>query len=379
MKITVLGRGNAGCLTALHYYYYGKLNNLNLEIELIHDSKIPTLTVGQATIPHLPHFIWESLGINFYNSKQTIKSTIKSGILYENWGKINDNFFHGFPLGTYALHYDTQEIQNYILQKGLFNVKISDEHIIDYNKIDSDYIFDCRGYPKNYENYESLINPLNAVVCSNIDKVESDTHWTRAVATPDGWCFYIPLHNTVSLGYMYNSNITTKETAINNFKNIFKIEDIREEFPFKQYIAKQPIIDDRIILNGNMLFFLEPLESTSVATYDQWNRFTWDWIIEKKITSNQACTLIKEYTQKIQNFILYHYAFGSKYDTPFWSFAKNMTNCIKDKEFYNILEYSKNHSDFSIRNIDYMDNGNIYGQWKPWNIKFWYDSMTKKV
>lgn len=381
MKITVLGRGNAGCLTALHYAYYTKINNENVEVELIHDSKKPTLVVGQATIPHLPHFLWEAIGSNLYNNQNDLKATLKAGTLFEGWGKYNDKLFHGFPLGTYALHYDTKQVQDYIINnsKGLFDVKVKDENVINYDNIDSDYIFDCRGWPTDKTNYDTLMNPLNAVICSNINKVEDETMWTRACATPDGWAFYIPLHDQVSLGYMYNSNITTREQAEKNFKDQFNIDSVRESFPFHQYICKTPIIDDRVIMQGNKLFFLEPLESTSVATYDAWNRMTYDWIINKNFTSQQTTEKVRSYINDVQNFILYHYAFGSKFDTPFWNYAKEMADKLDDKNFDNILNYSINEDELTIRNLGLRDNDKQYAQWKPWNIKVWHDGMTKKL
>ena len=383
MKITIIGKGNAGVLTALHYYYHSQFSNQKVEIELIHDKKIPSLTVGQATTVELPFFLWTALGTDFYNNQKELKSTLKTGILYEDWGKKNKEIFHCFSFGSYAIHYDTHRVQDYILKKGLFKVKIIDENIIDYNKIDSDIIFDCRGWPKNFTNYETLTNPLNAVICSNLNikKSDLDIHWTRAVATPDGWCFYIPLHNTVSVGYMYNSKITDKKSAEKNFKKMFNINHLREEFPFKQYIAKNPIIDERIVLNGNMLFFLEPLESTSVATYIEWIRLTYDWLILKRRTSIEISNIIKNYTKQIQNFILWHYNFGSKYNTPFWKYAKKLSNNIEktDIEFKDILNYSKDTDYSKIREIPFDRNNYRYAQWQPWSIKLWYDGVTKKM
>jgi hypothetical protein len=379
MKITVLGRGNAGCLTALHYHYYGKVFKKNIEVELIYDDKIPTLTVGQATTLELPEFLWKALGTDYYSNSKDLNYTMKTGIMYEDWGKINKNIFHCFSMGSYALHYDTQVFQNHILKNADFKIKIINDHVLNYDKIDSDYIFDCRGWPKNNNDYESLVNPLNAVVCSNLKRKNKEPDWTRAVATPDGWCFYIPLHNTVSLGYMYNSKITTKTQAIKNFKKQFKINHIRESFPFKQYIAKNPIKDNRIIYNGNRLFFLEPLESTSVATYIHWNRIVWDSIIEKKYSLNDASLYIKDYTKKIQNFILWHYSFGSKYNTPFWKYSKKLSQKIKDENFYEILDFIKKYDISDLRNLNVDNNSNLkYSQWEPWSFKLWQEGMTKK-
>lgn len=379
MKITVLGRGNAGCLSALHFNYYNKfLNDKNIEVELIHDSKTPTLTVGQATTLILPPIIWEALGTDYYSNSVDLDYTMKTGIMYENWGKKQDKIFHPFELGRYALHYDTQKFQSHILKHADFNVKIVDKYIDDYNEIDSDYIIDCRGWPKDFDNnYTLLKNPLNHVVCANIKKSECEVDWTRAIATQDGWSFYIPLHDNVSVGYMFNSNITKLEDATNRLKEMYGIKDeIREEFPFKQYIANEPIVDNRVIKNGNMLFFLEPLESTSVHTYIHWNRIVWDCIVQNKYSTQTASEIIKDHVQKVQNFILWHYASGSKYDTPFWDYAINLSKTHKkDPYFEDLLEYSKNMTYDMIRNFDYKRNAETYAQWQPFSFKLWCDGI----
>jgi len=379
MKITVLGKGNAGCLTALHFHYFSKFSNKKVEVELIHDSKTPTLTVGQATTLHLPTILWQALGTDYYTNSNDLNYTMKTGIMYENWGKYNEKIFHPFALGHYALHYDTQKFHNHILKNSNFKVKVVDNYVNNFDNIDADYIFDCRGWPKDFDNnYDELINPLNAVVCANIPKKEKEVDWTRACATPDGWTFYIPLHDNVSLGYMYNSNITSKDKAINNFKNQFNVESIREAFPFKQYIAKKPI-DGRLVKNGNMLFFLEPLESTSVATYIQWNRIMYDCIINETIDTQSASNYIKEYTKKVQNFILWHYADGSKYNTKFWKYAKNLAKVIrKDENFNDILNYSLSEDLPMLRNYDYKRNNELYSQWEPWSFRVWHDGVNKK-
>ena len=81
---------------------------------------------------------------------------------------------------------------------------------------------------------------------------------------------------------MYNDTITSLKEATANFKKIFKLAkhnyylgDKVNNFKFKNYLAKEPI-QDNVILSGNRLFFLEPLESTAVGAYLQWARFCYD-------------------------------------------------------------------------------------------------------
>ena len=160
MKITILGRGNAGCLTALHYSHYAR-HKKNISVELLYDSNIPPEKVGQATLLEPPKLLWAALGINWYNNP--IQATPKFGILYENWGKKNHKFIHPFPLNTVALHYAPTKLQDTILKSKYF--KVREKHINNYDEIDSDYIFDCRGrHITNWNDYTMLTNPLNAVI-----------------------------------------------------------------------------------------------------------------------------------------------------------------------------------------------------------------------
>ena len=376
MKITVLGRGNAGCLTALYYSYYTR-NQKDIHIELIHDPDIPPEKVGQATVLEPPGLLWKALGINWYDNP--IDATPILCILYENWGKKNHKFFHPFPLNDVTIHYTPSRLQDVILESGYFDVK--EKHIDDYNQIDSDFIFDCRGRNTNkQDDYYNLINPVNSVLLGESNSKECDINWTRAVATPDGWTFVIPktTQNT-SYGYLYNDKITSIEEASANFEKLFDFSkgeiEKKTSLKFNNYIAKRPIIDDRIILGGNRLFFLEPLEATAIQAYLFWAQRTFWWIIDKRSNPNFATQELYKYTTQLQNFILWHYVFGSKYNTPFWRYAQEFT--INDDEFHKIVFAIKKFSliDIIDDRIDIGVSPHGYGQWMPWSFKNWYEGM----
>ena len=141
---------------------------------------------------------------------------------------------------------------------------------------------------------------------------------------------------------------------------------------FKKYVANNPIIDNRIILTGNRLSFIEPLEATAIQTYLQWARITYDWILLKNFSADEAVHKIKKYILEIENFIIWHYQFGSKYDTPFWDYAKTFT--IEDPEFYKFLKYTQNIGD------DWCDeekNRNMwYGQWQAMGFHYWHEGVV---
>ena len=117
------------------------------------------------------------------------------------------------------------------------------------------------------------------------------------------------------------------------------------------------------------------MESSSVQTYIEWIKMCWDYIFNK---TNPRQEIVR-YIEQTQNFVLWHYQFGSKYDTPFWDYAKTLT--FKDNEFDNFLKYSR-----QLDKYDILPKGNLYGgmaegllysQWPPYSFKRWDDGMNK--
>ena len=375
MKVTVVGAGNAGSFTALHWSWYTR-NDPNVQVELVYNPDILPERVGQATLLDAPHLLWGSTGFDWYNNN--IHATFKSGILYENWGKANEKFFHNFPADRMAMHYCPWEIQSTILKSGHFKVIESD--VLDPQAIDSDYIFDCRGKPEDFTNYHELLNPINSVILGKPNWNVAESFWSRHVATPDGWTFVIPTHpdspsHDYCIGYCYNDSITTKQEAEQNFLSLFDVT-VTKHSSFKNYIAKSPVIDERIFLNGNRLFFLEPLESSSTQTYLHWAKTLFGSILLDERSIQQAEEDIVRYIRQTQNFILWHYHFGSKYDTPFWEYAKTLR--FIDQEFDDILEYSRSCSKYDI--VPETHGGStinhLYSQWPPYSFKVWDDGMA---
>tara|TARA_B100000427_G_scaffold298177_1_gene279011 strand:- start:860 stop:1963 length:1104 start_codon:yes stop_codon:yes gene_type:complete len=364
MKIVIVGAGNAGCFTALHYAWYTR--GFPVEIELIYDPSTPVEKVGQATFTSPPELLSDTIGFNWYNNQ--INATFKSGILYEGWGKKKDNHFHSFIPNQMAMHYCPWEMQEAVLKSGWFKVTEGD---VDPKDVDANYVFDCRGKPKDFSDYEELKNPTNACLLGKPNWDTTKALWSRHVATPNGWTFIIPTHSNspshdYSVGYCYNNNITSQENAEKNMLEMFDV-DITRHISYKNYIAKNPVIDNRIFLNGNRLFFLEPLESSSLESYLQWTRFSYDAIITNKRSIDSIKDEIRRYIEKVQNFILWHYHFGSQYDTSFWKYAQTLK--FKDVDFNLILKNIRKAS-FSL---DFPQER--YAQWFSSSIKNWEDGM----
>jgi hypothetical protein len=372
MKIAVVGAGNAGSFTALFYAWYGR--NFNVEVELIHNPNIQPEKVGQATLVRPPGLLWAATGFNWYDN--SIHATFKSGILYEGWGKKKDKFFHEFPSDTMAMHYCPWEMQKSILESGHFKVTESDS--LDIDSVDADYVFDCRGKPKDYSDYTILKNPTNSAILAKPKWDLTRTHWSSHIATPDGWTFVIPTHedspsHDYCVGYCYSNKCSTDIEAEYNFKNMFDV-DIKKHVRYKNYIANKPI-DGRVILNGNRLFFLEPLESSSTQTYFEWIKMTWNYILRNGKDPSEE---IKKYINENQNFILWHYMFGSKYNTDFWDYAKSFN--INDDTMVRYINFAKKCDRYQILPDTYGGGSKnvLYGQWPPYSFKNWIDNVGNK-
>jgi hypothetical protein len=408
MKITIIGGGQAGVWTALHYGYWTR-NDKDIEVELIYDPEIDPFPVGQGMNLPAVELLWKACGTDWYHNET--RSTPKVGILYENFSKENTNIYHPFPYINIAIQADPKYLQRYILNSGLFNVK--EENVTDLDTVDADVIFDCRGNTKKDDiEYEPLYCPVNSVLLAVGPSSNVAQLWSRHVATPDGWTFVIPnTTNTTSYGYLYNKDITSLETAQTNFSELFGKEFPNEmktvNLPFESYMAKEPLRIDsngrKIILNGNRLAFLEPMEATAIGFYLTVAEFTFDWVMDKSnsnsnlsqkaempmsiyqmqnITSN-----IKQQIHEIYTFILWHYTRGSVYETPFWRTAQAETTVIIEQpNASKELLYGKfEHIIDLVKSLDYIDcrvsDWNIpdinFGQWSANSIKLWYDEYIK--
>lgn len=355
IKIAIIGAGNAGCITALHFHKFLLEVSDQFEIDIYHSPHDhPIEKVGQGTTILVPQLISSVLNINWYHNP--IGATFKTGILYEGWGKKNDKIFHPFEMPNAAMHFVPKKFSECVLESNLFNVQ---EKIIDdpEKEIDADVIFDCRGrHNRDESNYESLINPLNSVILSKKHERDPDLIYTRCVATPNGWTFVIPNQDSVSYGYLYNNNITKKEDAIDDFISRFNLDEITDSLNFDNYMAKSFYNGNRTILQGNMYGFIEPMEATSVAFYQTICRESWDFIFQLR-TAEQCNNRIRNNMKQLENIILWHYQYGSKYDTPFWDYAKSLPFNPDDK-FYEMISDEKNDPE-------------MYGQWLKWNFDNW--------
>ena len=131
-------------------------------------------------------------------------------------------------------------------------------------------------------------------------------------------------------------------------------------------------------MNGNRLSFLEPLEATSTGFYENVAITALGHIargVDKERCSNQ----IRKEILEIQNFVLWHYQFGSKFDTPFWEYAKSLP-FDPGSQFNKVIEYSMNnlYSDLireRARDRENFRDCGYYGHWSASAFKIWAEGV----
>jgi tryptophan halogenase len=91
-NVVIAGGGTAGWMAAAAF---GKLLGKNLNITLVESDLIPTVGVGEATIPSL-HIFHDLLKIKESEVMAATNATFKLGINFENWRDVNQDYLHSF-------------------------------------------------------------------------------------------------------------------------------------------------------------------------------------------------------------------------------------------------------------------------------------------
>jgi len=91
-NVVIAGGGTAGWMAAAAL---GKLLGKNLNITLVESDLIPTVGVGEATIPTL-HIFHDLLKIKEADVMKATNATFKLGISFENWRDVNQDYIHSF-------------------------------------------------------------------------------------------------------------------------------------------------------------------------------------------------------------------------------------------------------------------------------------------
>jgi len=351
-KLTVVGKGAVGSLAVAHFLHY-----TDWAIEWIYDENIPTASVGEATNLTVPKNLYWTLDFRNDDLLQ-INGTAKLGISKKRWSK--KDFNHFFPSGLTAMHFTAKELQDFIFNKVKNNsrLNITKGHVDNPETLDSDFVMMCVGSPKetNKKDFEILKNiPVNAAYVTQCDWDFPKFQYSLTDAMPNGWVFGIPLQNRISIGYLYNSDLTSLQEVKKDLQQIFddyklNPSDRTQHLTFESYYRKQNFTP-KVVYNGNASFFLEPLEATSTGMAISVMRKAWD-LWNGNLTIQECQKQYEKEIDEIESMILLHYMAGSTYKTKFWDKAKKISLLKIKKQFKDKTEWAKFVLDATIDMYD---------------------------
>jgi tryptophan halogenase len=320
MQLTVVGRGTAGCITAL----YAQRKYPTYTVTMVYDDKIPIIGVGESTTPPFMKMMHE-IGISLDDLVKNCDATVKSSIKFVNWNGDGKYYHHGFeydydPLtaahemyngkcldtvdyssqlsdagkfdkdSNYAVHFNAKVLAEYLemvaVERGIIiengNIKtvhknsegFVEELVLDSGKkIKTDFVFDCSGfarlfadkeYKSPYKSYEKHLPTKRAMPFFLKREEDKIPVYTEAIAMKYGWMWKIPVGDRYGCGYVFDSDYITDEQAYDEICEITGQQPfVPKKISFKPGYFTKPFNKNTVSL-GLSHGFLEPLEATSI-------------------------------------------------------------------------------------------------------------------
>jgi tryptophan halogenase len=346
MRVAVLGGGTAGFIAAAH------LTRHLPDAELLHifDSRIPTIGVGEGTTPRFPMWFEEVTGLGFPHLAARCGATMKRGSRYEGWGCGGTDFVHRFqPVQLFAYHFDAATVVQ-VLGEHVRATRV-DARVVELHtssdgvriRLDDgtthlcEYVFDARGFPiGGAGNSEHFIQldwiPTGRAMIRRLHP-QGLSGMSRIVARPHGWIFQIPLLYWTSCGYVFNPRINSDAEVAADLTTFLHEEGVgsweQRGAPSFPNFMRRKMFDGRVFWGGNAASFIEPLEATTIGHAIGQIRSATRWIVEEgqgrcaepdEVDAFNRATL--SYMCCDSLFVAWHYACGSRWDTPFWQYAR---------------------------------------------------------
>ena len=304
-----------------------------------------------------------------YNEKNIIKNFSLNGTNENTTDSDSAYHFDATLLGEYLKN-------EYCIPKGVTHIQGTyttcqlDEHgYIKYLKLENDeteyhadLFIDCTGFKGilidevmgiDFHSYSSvLINDraLATTIPYHDKNIEMETN-TNATTLNAGWCWNIPLYNRIGTGYVYSSQFLSDDEAEKEFREYLlkyrkpfaKKEPLQDfsKIKFKTGIREKPWYKN-VVSIGLSSGFIEPLESTGlyltyVSIMQLLNTLNFGQILEVSSFQRDSFNKWIEEVMSISTFILMHYMFSSRDDTPYWRHIKYDLDytCVEIESFKN--------------------------------------------
>ena len=269
----------------------------------------------------------------------------------------------------YAYHFDAIKFGQYLRKAYCKEVNHIKANVIDCEKqydniksikldngntIEADLFIDCTGFASK------LIGEfLNEPFISYNNKLPNDSAWathiphvnkkkmrpyTECTAINNGWVWNIPLWDKVGTGYVYSSKHISHEDAKQEFITHLGTDECEfKHIPMRIGRYKRTWVGN-VIAIGLSAGFLEPLEGNGLYTVHS-NLIN----LYKTLRRGKPSKILKDYYNdstalefdEFADFIIIHYAFTQREDTPYWKDIFNKTYDISNPDMDGLLSYCR--------------------------------------
>lgn len=430
MKIVIAGGGTAGWLAALSIARVQKQHEVVL-IESSKIGIIGAGEGSTGVFADFVHSRWFDTGINVDEFRQETCSTVKIGIKHVNWkgdgswyfaplegtettanapdvdlcnGLIDnpDKFWISSQGGkffenkmfddTHSYHFDAFKVGKYFSKIAIeAGTTLIDSEITDVNTengeikslvlsngdiVDGDLFIDCTGFKRvlmkalsvEWKSYKKHL-PVDAAIAFQRPLTSDWEPLTTATALKNGWCWQIPTQERFGCGYVYSSEFTDEDSAVEEVKELYGNDiEILRKFKFESGRSEK-LWEGNCIALGLAAAFAEPLEATSIHTTIMqtmsllfgYLKETKEQTIQPRYINRYNSYFVKMYDD-LRDFLIVHYM-GGRDDSEFWQYM-NSGKVNTDQVDY-VLDLCRNGSIPSHLDIDNY-NGNAGIQLWNW-------------
>lgn len=352
-KICIIGGGTTGWWAAA--YFEKKFPHY--EITVIESDTIPTVGVGETTLPMIGNFLNDELGLKESEWMPKCNAIKKLGSIKQGWDKIDgeefkftfwfnednrfDTWVKDYFNGTKSRHdinrdlYEEQNVYAYHLDANLIGQVVRDscqrvQHITQtLTELPPGYdlYLDCTGFRRQFVQDTAVRtfdhHLVDSVWVCPFEHNDYNPPYTQTLARTNGWQFIVGLTNRIGSGYVYSSQHISDEEALAEFK-----EMTRDRIPFNQ---KQPRLlkwrpevlanpwTDNVVAIGLAQGFIDPLESNSLFM-TQFSITALANCLERGYGPKTYNRAVRNLWRDVSDYITHHYMLTNRVDTEFWRY-----------------------------------------------------------
>jgi tryptophan halogenase len=418
MNVLVCGAGSAGMLTALTLQH----KNPRLRVAVLRDRAVPVIGVGESTFGSFPSDIGTHLGIDFDAFQRAVLPVTKYGLWlafgaqdfhysFENafdWRFWNKPYPEGFywrrPWGhngfsramiegrhpdailpNAGLHLENRRFLAYLEQLcgergiplhdvAIESVERDGERVTSINgRFTADLYLDCTGFAARLTQEEwisfgdALLNDRAIVLWR--DRTQPVRPYTKATTMPNGWLWEIDHVDGCGIGYVYSSAFASEETAARELAAA--IGPFRDARPIRFATgARRRHWVGNVVSIGNSDGFIEPLEATTLTIILRCAVDVGE-VLSHAFDRSELVALYNENIdtlyRNVRDFILFHFAFNERLDTPYWAACRKLEDRVTRGSISEFILHYYRRNGPSLKFLDRM-----YTHYNPFGVEGYY-------